>query len=443
MKKNSSKKLAKLFALFLDCATLFVPMTVLTSCGQPATQQVQQVQETLPLKEGVIDWNKFLQVARTGEGTTYTFKEFQNSNDLKGFTGTAIYEDLLTVLKDSIYGSRLYDTTGLKVFFKDTEITPTIIETLLRKISKLNISAANDKGETSPVKISSGNTSAPDIFDVDRYDKYLKNNKITLDDDAEIRKSSGILLLGTKYVDDQDTKITDKDKVLYLLNSKLFKFAKLHRLNFDGNLVNIMKILGKENSEYNIKFTQDSFFAAELKDKNLNLETMKKLYEIPSDYIKQMKLRGSKIKLENVKIQGLGYGTTLADLNDSSFKNVYFTKHNDLRTIDFNNVQMSGIVVMSGKLPTKMEYANIDGKLILEKATSAMPDGTLLTDSYIKYLEIKNLTGIENLKVADENKGQIDRFKGRKDDYEMLTKIFDINKNNLDVVIGYNIQKTR
>ncbi len=448
MKQNSSKKLAKLFAMFLSCATLLVPVNVLSSCKQPTTpsqsQQQTPAEETLPLKEGMIDWNKFLQVARTGDGMTYTFKNFSNSDDLKGFTGIAVYQDLLSVLQNSIYGSRMYDTTGLKVFFKDTEITPTIIETLLNKISKLNISNTNAKGEIAPVKITSGAVATPDIFDVDNYDNYLKSGKITITDNAEVQKSGETLLLGTKNTDEQDTKITDQNKVLYLLNSKLFKSAKLHKLNFDGNLFEVMKILNKEATPNNIKFTPNSFFKAKLQNENLDLETIKNLYEIQIEYIKEMKSRGSNVNLENLQIKGLGFGTATGfDLNNSSFKNVYFTNYNDLTAIDLNNTTMKGLVVMSGKLPSKMEYANIDGKLVLDNANSTLPNGTLLTGSYIKALEIKNLAGIENLKIADDNKGQIDGLKGKKSHYDELIKIFNIDKYNLNLMLGYihNMQK--
>lgn len=455
--KIKRRGIASLFATFVGCASLFVPMTVVackqpnkTENNQPTPQKPEEQKPpegekevTIELKDGIAVWNDFLEKAGKDFATVIT-----NANDIKGFSGLAEYENLKKFLEDEKFKSKNFNTSDLHVHFDFVndptfEITPSIINGILKRISHLHIDGVQN-GElkiSSGIVDSNGNVASKEIFDIDRFNNYIDKKRLTKTNIGEISKNeNSIILVGVENEKLRATKITDEKTIKSLLDKEFFKSdeAVLDSLILKGNLKDLYNWTKKEAKEGNIRFTEDSYY----KQIDANRPDT-----IDINFIKDICKRGAKPNLYNVNIENkedfVADGTI--SFSKTTLQNVSFPPDVNLSLIPFEHVKSMGTLKLEGTLPHKMKYLNAD-KVIIDRAFvpgeskdsngHTIPKGTDITGAKIKDLYIKHISNIKELQVnKDAPKGEVLKFKGTKEDYDVLKNLLNIRTDNLDLEI--------
>ena len=457
--KIKRKNLAKLLGTFVASASLFVPMVVISSCK---TETAETSSNNIEHELGIVEWSHFLdKVANSttaADGVvTYTFdKSIDNKSDIKGFKGFANYKEVADFLKSPEYNTKHYKTAGLKIYFKynsvdgkGDEITPSMLESIYNVFSTVNITDVDGQGIKTPVKFSSGNAAHPEIFDIEKFYDFIKTSKLTLTPYAQITKSTtNSRVIGVQDPELREAKITDTDKLLYLLNTSFFRNAKLDKINLSGNVKDVLSHLEKEAVANNVHFDKNTFYDS-LNAKEPAILEM-------SDILK-MTSRNAKPNLANVKVlnsDAIVYQDNI-DFSNSKLNNVYFEPNVNLSLIPFNNVNATGTIRFSGILPHKMRYLNAaSSNVVFDRAvvpvTSTDSHGTVfnnsdMTGGVMGSLEIKNITNADKIQVdAAMPKGSINKFKGSKTVYDKLKDLFNIRTDNVEIdILTYLNNNTR
>ena len=433
MNTNKRKNLSKLLSVFIGCAGLFVPMSVvLLGCNQ-ATDNTQTSVNTndVVLNNGIADWYDFKNKAieKVVDPTTseekYSFsKEITNKSEIKGFSGYAEYSDVKMLLESSLYNTKQYDTKNLSIYFNyvaqdgaGQEITPSVLNQIYKNFNVVNISDVNPYGEKTPIKFSCGDASVGEIFDLEKFYSRIVENRLSVPDDAIITQSTtSVNLIGVEDPFLRGKVVSDADKLLKVLSSPLFVNSEIDIVKLSGNLKPIFPLFEKEAEAGNISFDSEAYYASFENEKdNVSLKL-----------IQDMVLRGAKPNLYSVNV--VGDDTTLSPdmkFDFATLKDVSFLTDVDLSLTSFDFVNSSGKLEFLGVLPSSMKYLNAE-EVSFENAV--VPDlGTNITGANISALKIKNLQNhTAFIKDAGASNGKLNEFYGNQSCYDVLKNIFDI-----------------
>ncbi len=445
----NKKQLSKILSIFMGSATLLIPISILSSCQQQ-TQETNSTspendsikQKNIKLKNGIADWSDFLSMALIEKininenGTEEKIISWDgiinNKNEIKGFSGYANYEEIKSFLS-SPYNTKIYNSQSLDIYFnyipKDQEgieITPSILDAIYKVFDTINISNINKSKEKTPIKFSSGDANNPEIFDIEKYYTKLTEGKLSIKKDSIITQSTtSINLIGVEDPYLKNTKITNNEKLIYLINSPLFQNSKIDIVNIEGNIKNILPLLKKEHTKNNISFSKNTYYKS---NKN-------EIDNLTLDEIKEIIIRGGNTNLSSVNISGNNFiNDNTINFSNSTLTNVTFEKDVNLSDIPFDFVKSKETLNFKCILPNSIKYLEaenliFDGAITNEK-------GTNITGSQIENLNIIELQNPENL-IKDENalKGNIKKFKGTKKMYEIFQNIFNISQDDIKLDI--------
>ncbi len=446
-----NKKFAKLLSIFMGCATLFVPMTtVLSSCKQATTETPEIVPENPPasneeipalnieLQNGIADWEVFKSMAlvstSSDEENTSSILSFDgqidNKDEIKGFSGYANYNDVKLFLSSS-YNTKRYNTKALDIYFdyvpKDgegIEITPLLLDTIYSVFDTINISNVNAIGDKTPVKFSSGNIDNPEIFDVEKFYDRLISKKLSVKEGAVITQSTtSANLLGVEDPYLKNVRVSDTNKLVYLMNSPLFVNSKIYILKLDGNVREVLPLFEKEAVDGNISFSKDSYYSS--KDgnvDNLSLETIQKMY-----------LRGANANLSSVNVYGDGFIPDASFVfSNANLNNVSFESYVDLSAIPFDYVKSAGNIIFKNVLPSSMKYFSAEN--VMFDGASVGVNGTDITGVNMKSVNVKSLNNISGFtKDINVSNGVIQKFYGSKASYDVFKTLFDIPVDGINI----------
>ena len=441
----NNKKFAKLLSMFIGCATLFVPMTsVLVGCKQAITETPEvPVLNNIKLENGIADWEVFKSMALVStssvdengqEVLTFSFDgKIDNKKDIKGFSGYANYNDV-NLFMSSSYNTKRYSTAALDIYFdyvpKDgegVEITPSLLDNIYNVFDTVNISNVNAIGDKTPVKFSSGDANNPEIFDVEKFYDRLVNKKLSVKEDAVITQSTtSSNLLGVEDPYLKNIRVSDTDKLIYLMNSPLFANSKIDIIKLVGNIKDILPLFEKEAVGGNISFSKDSYYASkEGETDNLSLDTIKK-----------MVFRGANANLSSVNVYSDGFVPDASlSFSGANLNNVSFESDVDLSNVSFDYVKASGNITFKNVLPSSMRYFSAEN-VVFDSATVGA-NGSDITGSNMKTVNVKNVNNLSGFtKDVDVSNGVIEKFYGSKDAYDIFKTLFDIplDGTNIDLI---------
>lgn len=442
---GKNKKLAKFMSAFLGCATLFVPMNVLGGCSfwddDDDNNDKEVVDDGIKTSDGIVNWSDFegramtTSVDDTTGALVYSFdKDISNKDEIKGFSGYVNYEKVKAFVSSTLYNNVRYNTKNLSIYFnyvprdgEGVEITPSLLETIYAVFDSVNISDVNANGDRTPVKFSSGDETSPEIFDLEKFYARLKNAKLSVPSDAIITQSTtSANLVGVEDPYLRDERVSDSEKLLYLLSSPLFANSKVDVVNLNGNVKKVLDLFGREAVDGNIKFATDAFYASD----NENV-----VDDISIETVQNMVLRGAMANVSGANIYGRGVSlSTNMTFDGANLQNVSFKDDLDLSGVSFNNVTSKKSLSFEGVLPSSMKYLNAENVVFDGMAT--VPDvGTNITGANIGNLEIKSLSNVAGFeKDADASNGIIKKFKGSNSNYKVLKEIFNISGGNVELI---------